>query len=282
LTTVPDIAFLNGRFVPWAEATVSIDDRGFQFGDGAYEVIRTYNGKPFELDAHLERFDRSLQALSLPQPYSRSQWTRWIQEGIDRAQYRDAKVYIQITRGVAPRDHAFPSKSDPTVVMTVRELYPLASELRRNGVVAVTCEDLRWGRCDIKSINLLPNVLAREEARKAGVFEAVLIKNGLVTEGSVSNVMTVQGGVIVTAPEGPRILSGVTRSVVLGLARKEGIPIEERYPSQEALYGADEVFLTGTTVEVLGVVRIDGRPIGSGRPGPITATLAARWAAMTG
>lgn len=279
---MPDIAFLNGRFVPWVEATVSIDDRGFQFGDGVYEVIRTYNGRPFELDAHLGRFDRSLRALSLPQPYSRSQWTRWIQEGIDQSQYRDAKVYIQITRGVAPRDHAFPSKSDPTVVMTVREVHPLTSDLRRKGVSAVTCEDLRWGRCDIKSINLLPNVLAREEARKAGVFEAVLIKDGLVTEGSVSNVMTVQAGVIVTAPEGPRILSGVTRSVVLGLARKEGIPIEERYPTREALYTADEVFLTGTTVEVLGVVRIDGRPIGSGRPGPITATLAARWAAMTG
>jgi len=279
---VPDIAFLNGRFVPWTEATVSIDDRGFQFGDGAYEVIRTYNGKPFELDAHLGRFDRSLQALSLPQPYSRAQWIRWIHEAIDRAQYRNAKVYIQITRGVAPRDHAFPAKSDPTVVMTVRELHPLAPELRRNGVAAVTCEDLRWGRCDIKSINLLPNVLAREEARKAGVFEAVLIKDGLVTEGSVSNIMAVRAGVIVTAPEGPRILSGVTRSVVLGLARKEGILVEERFLSRDALYAADEVFLTGTTVEVLGVVRIDGRPIGSGRPGPITATLAARWGAMTG
>jgi D-alanine transaminase len=220
--------------------------------------------------------------LNLVQPYSRAQWTQWIQQGLGQAGYQEAKVYIQITRGTAPRDHAFPSGVSPTVVMTIRELHPLNLQLRQDGVTARTCDDLRWSRCDIKSLNLLGNVLAREEARKAGVFEAILVKDGLVTEGSLSNVMAVRSGTIVTAPEGPRILSGVTRTVVLELARKEEIPVEEQFLSLDALYGAEEVFLTGTTLEVLGVVRIDGKTIGSGRPGPITKTLAARWSILTG
>ncbi|MCP9442922.1 MAG: D-amino-acid transaminase [Nitrospira sp.] len=282
LSRMPDIAFINGRFVPWAEATVSIDDRGFQFGDGVYEVIRTYRGVPFELDAHLERLSRSAKELSLLQPYSRTQWMEWIREGVKLAGYREAKVYIQITRGVAPRDHAFPPDVSPTVVMTVRELHPLSPAIRHAGVAARTVEDLRWGRCDIKSINLLGNVLAREEAKKAGVFEAILVKDGLVTEGSASNVMAVRAGSIVTAPEGPRILSGVTRTVVLTMAAKERILVEERFFPVDFLYTADEVFLTGTTIEVLGVVEIDGRVIGTGRPGPITRALAARWARLTG
>lgn len=279
---MPDIAFVNGRFVPWHEATVSIDDRGFQFGDGVYEVIRTYHGRPFELEAHLRRLDRSVKELSLSSPYSHLQWTQWIQQGLSHANYPEAKVYIQITRGVAPRDHAFPSNTPATTVMTVRELHSLAAEVRTSGVTARTCDDIRWGRCDIKSVNLLANVLAREEARKAGVFEAILVKEGMVTEGSVSNVMAVHGGTIVTAPEGPRILSGVTRAVVLELAKKEGIPVQERFLPLESLYRADEVFLTGTTVEVLGVVQIDGRRIGTGCPGAMTKTLASRWAALTG
>lgn len=279
---MPDIAFVNGRFLPWKDAVVSIDDRGFQFGDGVYEVIRTYRGAPFEVAAHLARLERSAKELNLVQPYSRAQWTQWIQQGLGQAGYQEAKVYIQITRGTAPRDHAFPSGVSPTVVMTIRELHPLSLQLRQDGVTARTCDDLRWSRCDIKSLNLLGNVLAREEARKAGVFEAILVKDGLVTEGSLSNVMAVRSGTIVTAPEGPRILSGVTRTVVLELARKEEIPVEEQFLSLDALYGAEEVFLTGTTLEVLGVVRIDGKTIGSGRPGPITKTLAARWSILTG
>jgi len=279
---MPDIAFVNGRFLPWKDATVSIDDRGFQFGDGVYEVVRTYRGAPFELAAHLDRLNRSAKELSLPQPYSRAQWKQWIDQGLGQAGYQEAKVYIQITRGAAPRDHAFPPEIPPTVVMTIREIHPLKLQIRQDGVSARTCEDLRWGRCDIKSLNLLGNVLAREEAKKAGVFEAILVKDGLVTEGSLSNVMAVQSGTIVTAPEGPQILSGVTRTIVLGLAQKEDLPVEERFLSVDSLYAADEVFLTGTTLEVLGVVQIDGRTIGSGRPGPITKTLAARWSILTG
>ncbi len=278
-----DIAFINGRFLPWQDATVSIDDRGFQFGDAVYEVIRTYRGIPFKLGAHLDRLDRSASELALPQPYTRTQWRQWIEHGISLAGYQDAKIYIQVTRGVAPRDHSFPSQSRPTVVMTIREFHALPTETRLTGVMACTREDLRWGRCDIKSVNLLANVLAREEAKKAGVFETILIRDGLVMEGAISNVMVVQGGVIITAPEGPRILSGVTRTVVLELAKEEeGFMIEQRFIPIDTLYRADEVFLTGTTLEVLGVVQIDGKVIGSGRPGPITKSLAARWAMLTG
>ncbi|CUS33440.1 D-alanine aminotransferase [Candidatus Nitrospira nitrosa] len=279
---MPDIAFINGRFLPWQDATVSIDDRGFQFGDAVYEVIRTYRGSPFEMSAHLDRLDRSATQLSISQPYTRRQWTQWIHQGLSLAGYQDAKIYIQVTRGVAPREHGFPSESRPTVVMTIRAIHPLSVEMRHTGVMACTCEDLRWGRCDVKSVNLLANVLAREEARKAGVFEAILVRDGLVMEGAVSNVMAVQGGVLVTAPESPRILSGVTRTVVLQLARREEVVVEERFMSIDSLYQADEVFLTGTTLEVLGVVQIDGKSIGNGRPGPVTQALAARWAILTG
>ncbi|OYT21577.1 MAG: D-amino-acid transaminase [Nitrospira sp. UW-LDO-01] len=279
---MPDIAFINGRFLPWQDATVSIDDRGFQFGDAVYEVIRTYRGSPFEMNAHLDRLDRSATQLSISQPYTRRQWTQWIHQGLSLAGYQDAKIYIQVTRGVAPREHGFPSESRPTVVMTIRAIHPLSVEMRHTGVTACTCEDLRWGRCDIKSVNLLANVLAREEARKTGVFEAILVRDGLVMEGAVSNVMAVQGGVLVTAPESPRILSGVTRTVVLQLARREEVVVEERFMSIDSLYQADEVFLTGTTLEVLGVVQIDGKSIGNGRPGPVTQALAARWAILTG
>lgn len=279
---MPDIAFINGRFLAWEEATISIDDRGFQFGDAVYEVIRTYRGNPFELASHLARLDRSARELSLLQPYSRDQWMRWIQQGLGLSGYQDAKIYIQLTRGAAPREHSFPSENRPTVVMTIREFHPLGPEVRRAGVNACTREDLRWGRCDIKSVNLLANVLAREEAKKAGVFETILVRDGFVMEGAVSNVMAVQRGVVMTAPEGPRILSGVTRTVVLELAKKEDIAIEERFIPADLLYQVDEVFLTGTTLEVLGVVQIDGNIIGSGQPGPITRTLAARWALLTG
>jgi D-alanine transaminase len=279
---LPNVAFVNGAFMPLAEAKVSIEDRGFQFGDGVYEVIRTYKGYPFSLGAHLARLDRSATALELTQPYSRAEWTDHILEGIKRAAYPEAKIYLQITRGVAPRDHAYSDEATPTVVMTVREFRPLDRSVQATGVDAMTTEDIRWGRCDIKSVNLLANVFARQQVRQAGVFEAILVNAGLVTEGAISNVMVVQGGTVVTAPEGARILSGVTRAIVLDLALSEGLPIQKRFVSQAELYEADEVFLTGTTVEVLAVVRIDRKVIGDGRPGPITQRLTTSFANLVG
>ena len=279
---MPNVAFVNGAFVPLAEAKVSIEDRGFQFGDAIYEVIRTYKGHPFALEDHLARLERSATALDLTQPYSRAEWTHHVLEGVRRADYPEAKIYIQLSRGVAPRDHAYSAEGPPTVVMTVREFHPLDRSVQAAGVEAMTTEDIRWGRCDIKSVNLLANVLARQQAKQAQVFEAILLKEGLVTEGAVSNVMVVQGGTVMTAPEGARILSGVSRAFVLELARNEGLPIQERFISLAELYGADEVFFTGTTVEVLAVVRVDGKIIGDGRPGPITQRLAAGFTRRVG
>ncbi|HEU4683689.1 MAG TPA: D-amino-acid transaminase [Nitrospira sp.] len=271
---MPDVAFVNGRFLPFAAAVVSIDDRGFQFGDGVYEVIRTYGGRPFLLDAHLTRLDRSANALDIEQPYPHRRWREVIDEGLRRAAYAEAKVYIQLTRGTAPREHSYGSGLVPTIVMTVRELHPLSDAVRACGVEAITIDDIRWGRCDIKSLNLLPNVLARQQAKRAGGFETIYIEDGMVTEGAASNVLIVQHGSLKTAPEGPRILSGVTRALVLALAREAGLSVDERSPTREELMTAEEVLLTGTTVEVLAVTKIDGQPIGKGEPGPVTRKLA--------
>jgi D-alanine transaminase len=278
---VPETAFINGRFLPLADATVSVEDRGFQFGDGVYEVIRTYGGRPFQVESHLARLERSAQAIGLRQPYTRERWAQHILEGLRLAAFPEAKIYLQVTRGAAPRDHAYAQELEPTVVMTVRDLRSPNPAVQADGVQAMIMEDIRWGRCDIKSVNLLANVLARQQATRAGVFEAILIREGRVTEGSVSNVMVVHNGILVTAPEGAHILSGVTRGIVLDLARQEGISVQERYCSRQELMEAAEVFLTGTTVEVLGVVRIDGQPIGSGVPGTVTLRLAKRFHEQT-
>jgi D-alanine transaminase len=277
-----DIGFVNGRFLPLEEATVSVEDRGFQFGDGVYEVIRTYHGKPFQLEAHLVRFERSAGAIDLPLPWSLQQWAAHVQEGIARSGYAESKVYLQLTRGVAPRDHGFPASVRPTAVMTVRELKPMDPARQAAGVTVMTMDDWRWGRCDIKSVNLLPNVMARQKATQAGAFEAVFVRRGQVTEGAVSNVMIVKAGRLLTAPGGEQILSGVTRTLVLELARKEGLPVEERFVSREELLHADEVFLTSTTIEVLPVIRVDGGPVGSGKPGPVTQRLQAAFQRFIG
>lgn len=277
---MPDIGFVNGRFLPLGEAAVSVEDRGFQLGDGIYEVIRTYGGAPFRLEAHLERLERSARAIHLTLPYSAGEWTAYIKEGIGRAGYRESKVYLQVTRGAAPRDHQIPEGLAPTAVMTVRAMSELDPRHREEGVGVVTLEDIRWGRCDIKSIDLLPNVLARRHAREAGAFETIFVRDGQLAEGAVANIMIVQAGRLVTPPEGPHILPGVTRRVVLELARKEDLPVEERAVTVRELRDADEVFLTGTTVEVLPVVRVDGAKISTGRPGDLTRCLSARFRAL--
>lgn len=270
---MPDTGFVNGRFMPLQEAMVPVEDRGFQFGDGVYEVIRTYRGVPFQLEAHLARLERSARAIELPLSFTSQEWARYVVEGIRIGGYAESKVYIQLTRGVAPREHQFPASVRPTTVMTVREMHSVDARLRTQGVGVLTMKDLRWGRCDIKSVNLLANVMARQRAHLAGAFEAVFVRGGEVTEGAVSNVMVVMQGALVTEPEGARILSGVTRDVVLTLARKEGVAVQERPIGLDELRGADEMFLTGTTVEILPVVRVDDAVVGSGKPGDITKLL---------
>ncbi|HVG01267.1 MAG TPA: D-amino-acid transaminase [Nitrospira sp.] len=274
---MPDIAYVNGCFGPLADAVVSIEDRGYQFGDGVYEVIRTYRGHPFAIEAHLQRLERSATALRILAGPASAQWESLIREGLRLSRFPETKIYLQLTRGRAPRDHSFPEDITATTILTFREFRPLEATISDAGVGAITIQDIRWGRCDIKSINLLANVLARQQAKEAGAFEAILVRDGGVTEGSVSNVAIVRNGTIHTAPEGSNILSGVTRALVLELAKKEGIPVIESRISREDLFTASEVFLTGTTVEVLSVVCVDGQVIGSGKPGPISRLLSARW-----
>jgi D-alanine transaminase len=272
---MPDIACLNGTFGPLAEARVSVEDRGFLFGDGVYEVIRTYGGAPFLLEDHLDRLERSLDAVRIRPRWGRPDLEGWIAEALESAGYPDAKLYVQVTRGVAPRDHAFPDVP-PTTLLTVTSIRSLPEAVQAAGVAVVTTPDLRWGRCDVKSLNLLPNVLARQAAKEAGAFEALFAApDGTLAEGAGSNLFAVQDGVVATPALGPRILAGVSRAYVLDLARQAGLKTAERPLTTADLERADEVFLSGTTIEVIGVVRVDDRPVADGRPGPVTRRLAA-------
>ncbi|MBI5745429.1 MAG: D-amino-acid transaminase [Nitrospirae bacterium] len=278
---MPDIAFVNGRFMPLSEATVNVEDRGYQFGDGVYEVIRSYNSILFGLEDHLVRLERSANQIQLDMGYSKDEWKKIILEAFKKSGYNEAKVYIQITRGVAPRAHPFPSGVNPTCVITVRELDRLSEEVRREGVKAITTPDIRWGRCDIKSLNLLPNVLARQKAKEAGAFEAVFVRDNMTTEGSGSNIFIVKNGSVITPSQGPYILSGITREVVIEAAKEAGIIVEERGFPVNDLFLSDEVFITGSTIEVVPVVEIDNRLIGDGIPGKITGIIIDQFRSLT-
>ena len=262
--------------MPLSTAMVHVEDRGYTFGDGVYEVVRVYDGHPFHLRQHLQRFRRSASAIQLPMVPSRRHWEQLSRKAIALSGYASAKLYLQLTRGAAPREHAFPRAGRPTALITIRPVGPLAVPPRR-GVRVVTMPDLRWGRCDIKSINLLPNVLAKQHAKQRRAFETLLVKPGVgVTEGSSSNIFLVtRQGRIVTPPAGPTILSGITRSVAIALARQEGLDVAEAPISLQQLAQAKELFLTGTLTEVVPVVRWDNHVVGNGRPGPVTQWLAA-------
>lgn len=270
---MPNIAFLNGKWMPLARARVPIEDRGYQFGDGVYEVIRVYAGRIYHLEDHLERLESSAKAIGLSKVYPNARWKKILTQALARSAYPEAKLYIQITRGTAPRDHAFPKELRPNVVVTVRKMAPADPILREQGVSVITMPDLRWGRCDIKSINLLPNVMAREKARSAGAFEALFVRDGLVVEGAGCNIFAVFGVRIVVPPKGPAVLPGITREVVIQLAREARDPLVEKGIPLPEILKADELFLTGTTIEILPVVKVDGRPIGNGKPGRLTRRL---------
>ncbi len=266
---MPDIAYLNSEFMKLSEAFVSVEDRGFQFGDGVYEVIRVYDKKPHLLREHINRLHLSAASIHLDERLSYDEWEKIIREGVDRSGYAEAKVYIQLTRGVSPRDHRFPLSTSLTRVMTVREIELDDPQLRETGVPTITIEDIRWNRCHIKSLNLLPNLLAKQQATHSGAFEALFVKDQFVYEGSSSTVMAVCDGVLHTSPEGPRILSGITRDWVLNLARTNGISVLEEPVSLEGLLGAQEVLLTGTTIEIIPVVKVNEQQIGDGKPGKV-------------
>ncbi|MCA1596479.1 MAG: aminotransferase class IV [Chloroflexi bacterium] len=271
---MPDIACVNGVFSPLDDARVPVNDRGFLFGDGVYEAIRSYDGRLWALDRHMVRLERSLAELMIPLRRLSALRT-WIQEAMERANYPDAIVYVQVTRGAAARQHAFDETLVPTVVVTVRPVSAILPEQRAAGVSAITTPDLRWERRDIKSINLLPNVLAKQQAVRAGAFEALLVEpDGRMTEGSSSNLFAVFEGRVHTAPADHHILGGITRDLVIAVAARIGIVVEESPFSLDRLRSADEIFLSGTVSEVLAVTRLDGAPVGTGAVGPLTHRLA--------
>jgi D-alanine transaminase len=249
-------------------------DRGFLFGDGVYEVLPVYGGQLFRLMQHLERLDQSLAGIHLDNPLSRSTWRELLEELVRRNGGGDQAVYLQVTRGVAPkRDHAFPPGVAATVFVMSNPLAPLPREQREQGVRAATLEDIRWRWCHIKAIALLPNVLLRQQALDAGADEAILIRDGEVTEGAASNVFIVRAGVLATPPKGPFLLPGITRDLILELAAANGIPHQEVSITEAALRQADEVWLTSSTKEILPVTRLDDSPVGIGRPGPLWTRL---------
>lgn len=267
--------YLNGEFVPKDEARVPVDDRGFLFGDGVYEVTPAYGGSFFRLDRHLERIARGLRELRIDyDPAALRPVHHRLLEENELGGDDVATVYVQVTRGVAPRTHHFPPEPvEPTVYAFAGQYHRPSLERWEEGYRAITVPDRRWRRVDIKSIALLPNVLAQQAAVDAGVKDALLVRDGVALEGSHNNVFFVFDGTAVTHPATNEILHGVTREFVLELAREEGIPVEERAVQVEEVYGADEVFFTGTTTEVRPCVEVDGRSIGDGAVGPVSRRL---------
>lgn len=271
------VAYVNGRYLPHGAALVHVEDRGFQFADGIYEVFAVAGGRLVDCAQHLNRLHRSLAALFIPPPMAPGALLTVMEQLLRRNRIGDGMLYLQITRGTARRDHAFPAAARPSLVMTARALHPERnSRLAAAGVKVITLPDLRWARCDIKSIALLPNVLAKQAAREAGAYEAWLVdRDGYVTEGSSSNAWIVDHqGDLVTRAVSNAILEGVTRQAVVSLVARRGIALRERKFSVAEAQAASEAFITSSTAFVLPVVQIDQVAIGTGRPGPVVGQLA--------
>lgn len=269
------IAYVNGRYVPHRDAAVHIDDRGYQFSDGVYEVVGIASGRIIDEDPHFDRLDRSLREISIRWPMSRAALKLVVREVLRRNGVRDGIVYIQINRCVAPRDHAFPKSGAPTVVVTARRSRPAARQAQDRGVSVIAIPDIRWKRCDIKTIALLPNVLGKQRAVESGAFEAWMVDDqGLVSEGTSTNAWIVSaGGELLTRQTDNAILPGITRASLAALAREQNVRFVERPFSLAEAKAAREAFITSTTAYVTPVIRIDGVQIGDGKPGPVTRRL---------
>jgi len=269
--------YLNGEYLPLEQGRVSVEDRGFQFGDGVYEVIRVYRGKPFRLTKHLARLEQSVKGVEipLPEPLQKiEEVCRTIIKGLDEAQ-----IYLQVTRGAAPRVHAFPADIRPTFVAYARAVQPAPPD---RVFTLKTVPDDRWGRCHLKTICLLPNILAKQKAVEAGCDEGLFIRdNGTVTEGTSSNAFFVRGGALFTHPADNRILNGVTRDAVLEIARQLGVRMRHQAVTLIEAMAAEEAFMTGTSTEIMPAVSIDGKAVGTGKPGPVTVKLRAAYRELT-
>lgn len=273
---MPRIAYVNGAYVPQSQAVVSIEDRGYQFADAVYEVWSVFDGRLADMDGHLSRLERSLRELRIDLPMSRDSLLVILGEIVRRNRIREGMVYLQISRGVAPRDHVFPDNVRPSVVVTAKPVdRAAAAQKALTGIRAMSAPDIRWGRCDIKTVGLLPNVLAKQAAKEQGASEVIFVdRDGYVTEGGSTNVYMVgDDGIIRTRDLTANILAGVTRLTLLGLIAENGMEIRQEAFTLEQAKAASEVFITAATSLVMPVVAIDGHIIGDGKPGPVTSGL---------
>jgi D-alanine transaminase len=268
--------YLNGEFLRVDEAKVSVLDRGFIFGDGIYEVVPVYQGKAFRMAEHLNRLDRSLAALRITPPLDRAGWVDLIEQLLSRTTLDTCIVYLQVTRGVAKRDHQFPATPvTPTVFGMISAWSPPPAAQRTHGLTAISIPDERWLHCEIKSVSLLGNVLAKQQAVDANADEVVQFRDGYLTEGSSTNIWVVSGGKLLAPPKNNLILEGIRYGLMGELAEAAGIPFESRRISQQEVESADELMLSSATKEVLAIVTLDGKPVGSGKPGPVFEQLRA-------
>jgi len=267
---VADPVYLNGRFLPLAEAGISPLDRGFLYGDGVYEVIPVYSRRPFRIDEHLARLQATLDGIKLANPLDLAGWTAVIERLIGAAPWEDQSIYLQVTRGADDkREHAFPPPSvAPTAFAFASPLVTTTAAVRATGVSAITVVDQRWARCDLKVISALANVLARQQAVEQGCTEALLIRDGWLKEGAASNIFVVKNGVLLAPPKTQLMLPGITYDVILELAEQHGQALEVREISETELRAADEVWMTSSTKEILAITTLDGIPVGDGKPGP--------------
>ncbi len=261
--------FLNGQFMPMEEAKVPVLDRGFIFGDGIYELVPVYSRAPFRLEGHLARMERSLSEVKIANPYTRAEWTKLINDLIEKQSFDDQGVYWQVTRGVAKRDHSFPKGVQPTVFMMSNPLVNPSKEIIEHGAKAVSSDDFRWHRCDLKTTSLIGNCMLRQLSFEEGAIETLLLRDGKLTEASASNAYIVKNGVIATPPKDHHILPGITLDVVFDIVKRGQMAMEVREITEAELRGADEVWVTSSSKEIVAITELDGKPVGSGKPGPV-------------
>lgn len=264
-------AYLNGEFLPIEEAQISTQDRGFLFGDGVYEVIPVYQRQIFEFDAHIQRLENSLKAISIPNPLTFKEWKNLLDQLVEKHPWQDQFIYLQITRGIQmQRDHLPADCLNPTIYAYTNPLKPVSDAVKENGIKVVTLEDIRWLRCDIKAITLLPNVMMKLAAKNQQADDAILIsRNGQISEGTASNVFIVKDGSLFTPPNSHKILPGITRSVIEKIAEQHKIPLVEQELTLNDLENADEIWLSSSTKEAIPVCYLNQKPVGNGKPGPV-------------
>ena len=264
------IAYLNGEYLPRGEARVPITDRGLLFGDSVYEVVPAYGGRPFRVEHHLQRLDRSLASIRMDNPLSHAEWRHIFERLSQQLPGQDQSIYLQVTRGAYPvRKHVIPAQIHPNVLAFTSPNPPRDPEKAERGIRVITLDDIRWHRCDIKATALLANVLARAQATEEGADEAILIRDGAALEGTASNLFVVSNGLLITPPDSEELLPGITRDLVLELAQEAGVPYAQARIAATDLENADEVWLTSSTREIAAVIELNGRPVGGGRPGKL-------------